>query len=286
MNWKDKRILITGGDGMIGLELCEQLIDLGANITIADIKNGTDEDLTNYDNCKRLCSEIDYVFHLAGIKGNPKRSKERPVDFMGPMLRFNTNMILAANEMNVKRFLYTSSIAVEFPEFDFYPAWAKLTGEKLIEGMRIQYEDGTKYVIVRPANVYGRYDDFTNWQERAMVVTSLIAKALESPVLEIWGDGSTIRDFINAKDVAKGMIKAMEEMPDFPVRLCSGEDITIKQLAEIISKYTEKEIKYIPLTNQVLGDKRRVMERNWDNPITINLDEGIKEVIDFVRDSK
>ena len=248
---------------MIGKELILQLKELGAEVHQADITLG--HDLRSYKNCLTACAGIDYVFHLAGVKGSPKMTNERPIDFMLPMLQFDTNMIKAAQASQVQRFLYTSSIAVLNPQTDKYPAWAKMTGEMLIEAMRIQYPvkyamskhlddteeehnqrtdwHGTKWVIVRPANVYGRYDNFKN--ENAMVITSLIRKSINNEVINVWGDGSEIRDFINAKDVAKAMIKVMEITPKEPTNLASGEKHTIKEVAEIIAELSNKKVVYI-----------------------------------------
>ena len=190
VNWKDKKVLVCGDKGMIGQELVRQLIDLGIDFSTADIKDGFD--LRDYRVCNAICSNIDIVFYLVGIKGSPKMTKERPVDFMEPMLKCDTNMITAAQSNGVKRFLYTSSIAVENPESDRFPAWAKKTGETLIEAMRIQYpikyamsrhlDDpdykpndwiGTKWCIVRPANVYGRFDNFDNTYTRYTVLNQV-----------------------------------------------------------------------------------------------------------------
>ena len=237
-----KRVLVTGCEGMIGRELVIMLEELGAVVIHADLKHGSE--LREFNNCNAYCRDVDYVFHLAGIKGNPKMTSSRPADFLVPMLQFNTNMLEAARLQGVKRFLYTSSIAVENPETDKYPAFAKMAGEMQIEAYKIQYpEFGNNCVIVRPANVYGRFDDFEN--PDAMVITSLVHKALTEDQIEVWGNGMQIRDFINAKDVARGMIQAMEEMPEKPVNLCSGKGITIKEIAEIILKETGKPIKSI-----------------------------------------
>ena len=277
-----KTILITGSEGMIGRELVELLRDNGRIlIRYADIKLG--HDLRNYNECLWVCEGVDEVYSLVGIKGNPKMTNERPVDFMAPMLQFDTNMILAAQKCGVKRFLYTSSIAVENPETDKYPAWAKKTGEMLIEAMRTQYPKGTKYCVVRPANVFGRYDNFNN--PDAMVVTALISKAFKSSSLEVWGDGSQERDFINAKDVAAGMIKCMEKMPKEPISLCSGHGTSIKTVAEIIveNKRTKaKEIKWDK--SKPTGAKSRVMKPNYKQigfSPKVNIADGIKEVIGY-----
>ena len=275
--FKGKRVMITGGDGLIGRELAELLRKEQCFIEIVDLKRGYN--LKNFDACISYISEYkpDYIFHLMGIKGNPKKTKERPADFMIPMLQCDTNMIESASLCNVKRFLYTSSIAVENPESDKYPAWAKMTAETLIDAMRIQYGDRTEFCIVRPANVYGRFDNFDN--PDAMVITSLIGKALKDKKLILDRKGAAQeRDFINSKDVAKGMIKAMIEMPKFPVNLCSGQGVCIGNIAQYIAKELNVELEMKDL-NLVLGPNKKVMKRNWDNPLTISIERGITEAI-------
>src|SRR3990167_7059985 len=189
MEWKNKRVLVTGSEGMIGKELVLQLRELKCKVYTCDIvgKPNITTDLRYFEECETIVNNVDCVFHLAGIKGSPKMTNEKPADFM-KMLQFDANMIYAS-QGKIKRFLYTSSIAVEHPETDKYPAWAKMTGEKLIEAMRIQYpvkyginspdkKYGTQWCIVRPANVYGRFDNFDN--PNAMVVTSFISKMMKN----------------------------------------------------------------------------------------------------------
>lgn len=271
--WKNKKILVTGSSGMIGQELIKQLKELKADVETADIKENID--LTNFELCKICCEDIDFVFHLAGIKGTPQRTKERPADFM-KMLQFDVNMIYAAQERDIKRFLYTSSIAVENMESDLYPAWAKLTAERLIEAMRIQYPDGCKYCIVRPANVFGKED--LN-QEYLMVVSKLIKEALTTNKIVLDKQGSQQeRDIIHARDVAKGMIKAMEELPINPVNLCSGKGIKVYDIAKEILKNTNCIIEEKDL-NLVLGPDKKVMSNPYIKP-EVSLEEGIKEIID------
>lgn len=280
-----KSILITGSSGMIGTGLVNLLSqDKSNNITTADLKLGSD--LRNFNECIELCKDVDEVYHLAGIKGSPKKTSERPADFFVPMLQFNTNMLEAARLNKVKKFLYVSSIAVEHLETDLYPALAKLMGERQIEAYRIQYKekDATQFCVVRPANVYGKFDNFKN--KDAMVITSLIYKAFfndENDEIEVWGDGSQIRDFINAKDVSLGMIKCMEKMPEVPINLCSGVGVTIKQIVDIISEKLHRNVRYD--ISKPIGAKSRVMNFNGDlidwKP-TVNIKEGIEEIIDYL----
>lgn len=278
-----KSILITGGEGMIGMELRDLLHALGEeDIKILDIKNG--DDITDYKTCLKYCDGVDEVYHLFGIKGNPRMTKERPADFMIPMLLGDTNMIKAAKECGVKKFLYTSSIAVLNPQTDKYPAWAKQTAENLIYAMRTQYSNETQYCIIRPANVYGKYDNFLN--ENAMVITSLIRKALHDDELHVWGDGSETRQFINAEDVARAMVHAMDLMPEDPINLCGKEEVSIKEIVDIIMKHVHKDIPVFYEEQLAVGDKKRTMKSNAEmilfNPI-VDLETGIKECIEYAR---
>ncbi len=281
-DWQDKKVMITGSEGLIGKELVLQLKELGARVMQIDIKLNDLNDLTNNAFCEYVCGQNDYVFHLMGVKGNPKMTKERPVDFMGPMLQCDTNMILSAQKKGVKKFLYTSSIAVENPQTDRFPAHAKKTAEELIHAMRIQYgkipeEYRTQYCMVRPANVYGRFDNFEN--PDAMVVTSLIAKAMKEKelIIDITGEKQE-RDFVNSKDVARGMIETMEKMPFDPVNLCSGEETSIAKVIDIIAEQTGTPVKRVDM-KLTLGPKSKIMKPNsWFKP-RINIEDGLKEVI-------
>ena len=290
---KDKNIVVTGGMGLIGRELVEQLQALGANVKVVDFKNGYD--LRRSDVCREICRNADYVFHLAGVKGSARMTKERPVDYMAPMLQFDTNMIVAALEAKVERFLYTSSIAVLNPKTDFYPAWAKQTGETLIEAIRQQYPDGTKYAIVRPGSVYGRYE---NWnREGLMVISDMIKRALSAkrlasaypdsgivPSLELWDDGEGIRDFINAKDVAAAMILVMDKIPQEWVAIGNTGGWKIKYAAEIVAKACGVVLHYGP--NKSTGDNRTMdtslLTKLGFSP-RVGLTEGIQEAVEYAR---
>ena len=96
----NKNVLVTGGNGMIGKRLVELLEHNGANVHIADLPN----DLRDRKTCKEVCEGMDYIFHLAGIKGSPQRTMEQPASFSVPMIQFNANMIEAAYNAGVECF--------------------------------------------------------------------------------------------------------------------------------------------------------------------------------------
>ena len=305
----NKKVLVTGGSGMIGRQLVNLLIERNAEVHIADLnepKNINGEvafhsvDLKEFSQCKSICQGMDYVFNLVGIKASPKACLEQPANIMGPMIQFNTNMLEAAMWANVEWYLYTSTIGVYQPapiltendlwqtvpsRNDWYGGWAKRMGEMQIEAFEKQY-GSSKCSIVRPANVYGTFDNFD--LSSAMVIPSLIRKADENEVLDVWGDGSQIRDFINCKDVAKGMLYAVENKITQPINLGSGSGVSIKQIAEIVSQYFNKPIQWNP--TGVVGDAVRILDMQRANSYgfypEISIEQGIIETIKWYLDNK
>lgn len=307
--FKDSNILVTGGTGMIGRQLVDLLLKRGANVTVAAIDQPPDDfpdnvnyvnaDLRHYNECLSVCRSQDYVFHLAGVKASPKMTMENPASIMVPMLQFNTNMMAAAKECCVDWYLYTSSVGVYQPaellreedvwstqpsSNDFHGGWAKRIGELQAEAYSIQ--DGNNNIsIVRPANVYGPYDNFD--PENAMVIPSLIRKAYERDVLTVWGDGSPIRDFIHAHDVARGMIHVVENNITEPINLGSGTGHTIEDVAVAISDYFD-----VPITWDICkpsGDKKRILQmdkaKSYGFTPAMSLYEGIKSTCDWFVDN-
>jgi GDP-L-fucose synthase len=284
---------------MIGRQLVNLLLERGAKVTVADLNepiNMPSEitfkkvDLRDFNGCKAICEGEDYVFNLVGIKCSPKITLEQPADIMGPMLQFNTNMLEAAMQANVKWYLYTSTVGVYTPAEifyeddvwkgypspnDWYGGWAKRMGELQCEAYEKQYGEG-KCSIVRPANVYGPYDNFDT--KNAMVVPSLIRKAQENDIIEVWGDGSSIRDFIHAKDVARGMMFAVENKITKPINLGSGTGVTIKELSEIVANYFNKPIKW--LTDKPSGDAKRIFSMERANSYGFYPETSIKEGVE------
>ena len=255
--FKNKKILVTGGTGLIGMPLVRKLVELGANLTVVSLDkspnidksvNFVNLDLRSFENCLKVCRDKEIVFNLIGVKGSPKMTLENPASFFIPTITFSINMMEAARQSGVQRYLYTSSIGVYQPsdvfneddvwstfpsENDRFAGWAKRMGELQAQAYDIQYK-WDKISIVRPANVYGPYDNFD--PENAMVIPSLINRAMsgERP-LSVWGDGSPIRDFIYTDDVADGMLEVVKQGYNKPINLGSGKGVSIKEIATSIA---------------------------------------------------
>ena len=306
--FKNKKILITGGTGLIGMPLSQMLIDLKSDLTIVSLDKKPKlikkfrflkKDLRDFSNCLNVCKNKDIVFHLAGVKGNPAMTMRKPASFLVPTVNFSFNMMEAARRCKVKRFLFTSSIGVyakarkfneddvwkTFPSTnDKFAGWAKRICELQAEAYKIQY-GWDAISIIRPANVYGPYDNFDT--NNAMVIPSLIKKISKSKnKLDVWGDGSPIRDFIFSEDVARAMLHAVYKKIYYPINVGSGKGITIKQLVNSIIKATKKNnLKVNWQTNKPSGDKVRLMNvqklKKTGFKNIVSLDEGIKKTVNW-----
>ncbi len=310
--YKDKKVLVTGGTGLIGIPLVKMLIEQGAKVRIASLDHPSRAhpeaefyrvNLMRFENCMEVCEGMDFIFHLAGIKGSPAMTKKKPASFFVPTISFNTNMMEAARQCSVKRYLYTSTIGVYSPakvfyeddvwktfpsENDKFAGWAKRMGELQAEAYKIEY-GWDKIAIVRPANVYGPYDNFD--PNNAMVIPSLVKRALDGEnSLTVWGDGSPIRDFIHAKDVARGMLLALEKSVRQPINLGSGVGVSIREIVNIIVNNMKIKPKVVWDTSKPSGDKKRLMNISRAKVIgfqpMISIEEGIKEVMDWYQKNR
>jgi GDP-L-fucose synthase len=118
-----------------------------------------------------------------------------------------------------------------------------------------------------------------------MVIPSLIRKSYENDKLEVWGDGSPIRDFIHSRDVALGMLHMVDNKINVPVNLGSGEGITIKQIVDIVVEKCPKDIEVEWDISKPAGDKRRILDSTRAESVgfktSISLEDGIQETIDW-----
>ena len=311
--YNNKKVLVTGGTGLIGRPLVKLLLQKGALVTVASLDDPSRcpegasfkrADLRDFNQCQEVCADQEIVFQLAGIKGSPKMCAERPASFFVPTITFSFNMMEAARRANVKNYLFTSSIGVYEPAEVFseddvwktfpspndrFAGWAKRMGELQAEAYDIEYGWNT-ISIVRPANVYGPFDNFD--PENAMVIPSLIQRAIEgeSPLV-VWGDGTPIRDFIFSEDVARGMMLAVEKNINLPLNLGSGQGVSIKRIVEEIVTNLNDDREIIWDKDKPNGDALRLMDMSRSKELInfdckTNITQGISQTIEWYLDNR
>ncbi len=300
-SFEGKNTLVTGGTGLIGRQVVKILCDAGAHVKIVSLDRiNIDEraeyilgDLTEFGLCKDLTKDMDFVFHLAGIKGSIDVTKSKPASFLVPLLMFNTNVLEACRLNKVQKVLYTSSIGAypsaeifresdgsEGSPMDMFPGRAKRMAEMQIQAYKIQY-GLDNFSVVRPCNVYGPGDNFD--PNNAMVIPTLMYRIYngENPVL-VWGDGSAIRDFAYSHDVAEGVILALYHgTKGHPfINLGSGRGYTVRQLVETLHSFLDFNYEFD--TTKPSGFPKRVMDISLARELidynpTTSLLEGLKE---------
>ena len=287
---KNKSALVIGASGMVGTALMKVLGRSKKYFLIKGVDIETD--MTIKSNTE-IIKDYDHIYHLAGKKGSPQTARERPADYL-PMLQFDANIIEAVGKYKPEWFLYTSSIGVYPPmevyeedkvwhevpsENDKIPGYIKRMGELSCYAIRATY--GYENIsIVRPANIYGPNDNFG---KNSMVIPALIKKGYEDDVINVWGDGSPIRDFVYCEDVARGMLHMVENKVNHTVNLGSGEGVKISDIANTIGRHFDKEVKYDKTKPN--GDMKRLMSMKRANDFGFtpktSLNDGIQKTIEW-----
>ena len=316
--YKDKNVLVTGGNGFVGSFVVERLLKEGANVSVVSrtrkkflshIENDVKfvkGDLLNRDDALKACKDQDFVFHLASRVAGIGYNIEHSGTMMTENSIMSLNMLDAARKSNVERYQYISSTCV-YPREASIPTpegegmlgdpelsnlgygWAKRVGE--LQAKMYAKEFGMKVSIIRPMNAYGPRDDFD--PETSHVIPALIRKIINAKTeVSIWGSGNQTRAFVYVDDLARGMLMTLEKLttPD-PINIGSNEEIKIKDLVSMIVKITGRndlQIKYD--TTKPEGQLRKTASTKKAEELIqfkpkYSLEEGLKHIIDWYRSS-
>jgi len=263
--FKGKTVAVTGGSGFIGSHLVEQLLTIGARVVAVNRSGrpgfleeiaGQVEiracDLESLDQTRQGLHGAKVVLNLAASVAGLEYNAAHPATIFDANTRMFLNVIRAAQEQHVERFLVTSSACV-YPRFCRLPTpeedgfegepeptnsgygWAKRMQEYL--GIQYAKEFGLSVAIGRPYNAYGPRDNFN--QGTSHVIPALIRKAMETTtgIFQVWGDGSHSRSFLYVDDFARGLLEVAARYPAAQaVNLGSSEETTIGEVAGVIGR--------------------------------------------------
>ena len=250
---KSEKIFVAGHRGMVGSALVRRLKGEGfSNLLVRDRSK-----LDLGDECavgKFFEEGKPAIVILAAAKvGGIKANNDFPVEFLLENLRIQNNVIHAAYENGVRKLLFLGSSCI-YPKFAPQPipetallsgpleptneayAIAKIAGIKLCQAYT--QESGANFISVMPTNLYGPNDNFD--LETSHVLAALLRKAHEAKTrkdrkLTVWGSGKPRREFLHADDLASACLLLLEKYDSSEIiNVGSGEDISIRELAELI----------------------------------------------------
>ena len=253
--WPEKRVVVTGGAGFLGSFVVEQLRAKGCKNIV--IPRSTDYDLVQMDAVKQLYSDAkpDLVIHLAARVGGIGANQANPGRFFYDNLMMGTQLIEVGRQVGLKKFVALGTICaypkfapIPFKEDDIWNGYPEETNAPyglakkmmLAQSQAYRQQYGFNSIVLFPVNLYGPRDNFD--LKTSHVIPALIrkfgeAKDLRTDHVELWGDGSPSREFLYVEDAAEGILLAAEQYNDsLPVNLGTGEEVAIRDLAEIIAK--------------------------------------------------
>ncbi len=296
---KEAKIYVAGHRGMVGSAIVRKLHSLGYNNLIT--KTSAELDLKNQSAVQAFFEkeQPEYVFLAAAKVGGIVANNTYRADFLYENLEIQNNVIHQAYLNGVKKLMFLGSSCI-YPKLAPQPlkesyllsgfleptnepyAIAKIAGIKMCEAYRAQYN--CNFISVMPTNLYGPNDNYS--LENSHVLPAMIrkfheAKVQNKPYMELWGTGSPMREFLHADDLAEACLYLMENYNDSQlVNIGTGEDVTIKSLAEKVQKIVgfEGEIRWDSSkpdgTPRKLMDVSKLHGLGWKHKIA--LDTGIE----------
>jgi UDP-glucose 4-epimerase len=304
-----ERCLVLGGGGFIGQHLCEALLAKGYPVRVFERPRLTKHDLyqklewtegdfTNEIDVAEAAQDCTWVFHLISTT-IPKTSNDNPLYDLQSNVASTLHLLEALrHSSSVKKLIYISSggtvygIPKTIPITETHPTHplsaygiSKLTIEKYLELYRSLY--GFNYSILRLANPYGEYQRV---QAAQGAIPVFMHKALHDTPIDIWGDGSVVRDYIYIADVVEAMLKAMDYTGDqYLFNIGGGHGTSLIELIRLLEQLLERPVHHRFLAGRTFDVPVNVLDisraqKHLDWTPCVPLLEGMRRVLDHMRE--
>jgi UDP-glucose 4-epimerase len=302
------KCVIMGGGGFIGSHVSETLLAANHEVSIFDRPdaryleyshqqgiNIITGDFLNPDNIRQAIAGCDVIFHLISASV-PQTSNDNPQHDIRANVIGSLQLLDEARELGIKKIIFSSSggtvygIPQEIPIKESHPTdpissygISKLTIEKYLHLYWVLY--GLDYCVLRISNAYGDGQPITETQG---VIASFLDKARTGSEITVWGDGSIIRDYIYAGDIAKAFLRAATHEGEVKIyNIGSGQGHSLNDIIGAIEKITQGslQVRYLPrrpfdVPINVLEISRAKMHLNWQP--TVGLFEGISRTFEWM----
>ena len=306
----NSRVLVAGANGMVGSAIVRNLESKGYSNIIKGTRDEIDFTVQADVDAYFASQEPEYVFLAAAKVGGIMANSEYKAEFITKNLQIQTNIIEASYNFGVKKLLFLGSSCI-YPKFATQPitedqlmtgpleptndayAIAKIVGIMMCDAYRQQY--GFNAISLMPTNLYGPNDNFD--LETSHVLPAMIAKfhaALnhsEHWEVKLWGDGSAMREFLHVDDLAEACYVCMQKYDQAGhINVGTGEDVTIKELAETIADVVGYDRNITWDTTKPNGTPRKVMNVDrikalgWEPKISLR--EGIEKTYEWYKINK
>lgn len=308
--WRNRRVCVTGGAGFLGSFVIEKLHQHGAEQIYVPLIE--EYDLVKPEDIQRMydTAQPDIVIHLAALAGGIGANRARPADFFYINLMMGVQLMHEAWKRGVEKFVAIGSICaypkytpVPFKEKNLWNGYPEETNapyglaKKMLlvqaQAYRDQYNFNAIYML--PVNLYGPRDNFN--LETSHVIPAMIRKCIEAQEcgeeqVVLWGDGSPTREFLYVEDAAEGIVMATERYNGRePFNLGSGMEISIKDLAEMITRLTGYNGRLVWDTSKPNGQPRRALDVSrakeyFGFQAKMPFEEGLRRTIDWYRQNR
>jgi GDP-L-fucose synthase len=255
--WSGKSVLVTGGAGFLGRHVVAVLRERGADRIF--VPRSADFDLREKDAIIRALnwSKPEIIIHLAAVVGGIGANRENPGRFFYDNAIMGIQLMEQARRFGVEKFVtigtvcsYPKHTPVPFREDDLWNGYPEETNAPyglakkmlLVQGQAYRQQYGFNAIHLLLANLYGPGDNFD--PATSHVIPALIKKCIDARErgddhIVVWGTGSASREFLYVRDAAEGIVLATERYDDpEPVNIGSGQEITIRELVELIKELT------------------------------------------------
>ena len=307
MNWKNKRVVVTGGTGFLGSFVVEKLRARGCEQIV--VPRSQEFDLRDRDAIIRLFEAVrpHVVLHLAAVVGGIGANRVNPGKFFYDNAIMGLELMEYARRFEVEKFVATGTICaypkfapIPFQEEDLWNGYPEETNAPyglakkmmLVQAQAYRAQYGFNAIYLLPVNLYGPRDNFD--LETSHVIPALIRKCVEAQQrgnsnITLWGDGSPTREFLYVEDAAEGLLLAAEGYNSAePVNLGTGREIAIRDLAALIAAEVGFSGEIVWDASQPNGQPRRCLataraEREFGFRAQVDFEEGLRHTIAWYR---
>ena len=303
-----KKVLIVGGSGFVGTNILKKInykkYKVYATINKSKKKFSKKAkyfkgDLRKYKYCEKITNSIDIVIMCAAVSSGAQVIQNNPMYHVNDNVIMNLNILKACEKNKVKKFIFLSSntvYPVGFKSMDendlnyslfskyFNVGWMKIFSEKICE----MYKDKFKIIIVRPSNLFGPYDKFD--PVRSKVIPALIRKFEKKKIVEVWGSGKDVKDFLYIDDFVRNLLLVIEKINKFTIiNISSSNSVSLTQIIHILKKIYKKKNRKIILNKnkpsmipfRKISNKK--IKKLINFKIRFSLEMGIKETIKWYK---